>query len=77
MKWFFFTFTAKMRQEAEIFLKKPQKTKEVEARYSSQDQHKTSAAGWSDNVKEKTEWSTDSEDEVSCADFGVFTREFR
>ena len=72
MAWFLLTFAEKIKLEAESFSKKPQKTKEIEAGFSKQDQYRTNAAnvqasGWNDDVREKTEWSTDSEDEVRFA----------
>ena len=59
-----------MKLEAENFLKRSSKDVEAPTRVSSKKQEtgKEKVSGWDDGAREKTEWSTDSEDEVKEID---------
>lgn len=69
-----------MKLEAERYLRQAASTKEVAKAPADKDEPKEGAAkkkvsDWDDDDKQKTEWSTDSEDEVnniwSSRDSGV------
>ena len=67
---FRFLFAEKMKLEAENFLKRSSKDVEAPARVASKKQESGEQKGssWDDGAREKTEWSTDSEDEVKEID---------
>ena len=61
--WHCFLFLEKMKLEAETFLKKSKEAAPI-SENKSRELVVEKASGWDDGVREKTEWSTDSEDEV-------------